>query len=507
MLSFFNHTLNKKWVLNALFFLFVGLIIANRLYLFFTVNQSCIDNDQVVMWAGAKDFSEGIFHVPLFYGQDYNTMLEALVATPLIWLKVPIYVAVPIATHILFLFPFLFTAFYLFKNNYKPQAILVLAILLCLPVGYDIITAIPRGFVTGLFFTSFFVITIFQPTNYKWITINTFFSGLAYIVNPNSVIVSAPFLCFVFLNNYQNKKYYYASLIGALPAVLLLVFIKLFYVNYKSPLVYQLNNEFSFTYFREGILNLSKRFMHVTFFNEGYSFLLLAIIITTAIWFWIKNKKVFLSLMMLFAVITISLFTSKAGDGAEWAFYSYSRLYIGLPIFMYLFLSLLDIKKIILPIIGVTVIFSMIKFYQFKDAVDYHSDEKKWNHSTLISLSDLKNHIGTYARFAQEYNATHFIVGNVWRDDFINYAAEIIYPDFPKTFKPSYERRSWLITENEGKTIERFLILMREPKDIEALNNPRIFKLDDYGLFLVTDNTTPFSDFSKKINCPIYYGD
>ena len=169
----------KEWLLNSFFFLFIALVLTNRLCLFFTVNQTSIDNDQVVMWAGAKDFSEGMFRVPLFYGQDYNTMLEALVATPLVWLSVPIYYAVPVATHILFLFPFLFSAFYLFKKHYKTQAIFTLAILLCMPVGYDIMTAIPRGFVTGLFFTSFFIISILNPTNYKWIAINTFLSGLA----------------------------------------------------------------------------------------------------------------------------------------------------------------------------------------------------------------------------------------------------------------------------------------------------------------------------------------
>lgn len=482
-------------------------MVVNRLHLFFTVNQICIDNDQVVMWAGAKDFSEGKFHVPLFYGQDYNTMLEALVATPLVWLSVPIYHAVPIATHLLFLFPFLFTAFYLFKKQLKSQAIIVLAILLCLPVGYDIITSIPRGFVTGLFFTSFFIISILNPQYFKWLTLNTFLCGIAYMVNPNSVLVSAPFLCFMFLHHYQNKKYYYASIIGVLPALIVFILIKAFYSSFESPLVYKLNNEFNIVYFKEGILNICQRFIHIAFFNEGYSILLFIILGLIACCFWLKNKKAFIAFVVLCAVIVASLFTSKAGDGAEWAFYSYSRLYIGIPLFMYLFLSTVDLKKILIPIICVTLFFTVIKTIRFNDAINYHIQENKWSHSTLIALKDLKNHIALYNRFAKEYNATHFIVGNVWRDDFINYAAEIINPDFPKTFKPSYERRSWLITDNKNTVIERFLILMREPKDIEALNNPRIFKLDDYGLFLVTDNTLTFNDFSNKIHCPIYEGD
>lgn len=499
--------IKKEWLLNSFFFLFIALVLANRLFLFFTVNELCIDNDQVVMWAGAKDFSEGEFHVPLFYGQDYNTMLEALVAAPLVWLAVPIYYAVPIATHALFLFPFLFTAIYLFKKQHKAQAILVLTILLCLPVGYDIITAIPRGFVTGLFFCSFFIITILNPTNYKWIAINTFLSGLAYIANPNSVLVSAPLLCFVFLSNYKLKTYYYATMLGALPALLILLIIKSFYANYKNPLVYNLSNTFGFSYFKDALLNLDKRFMHVSFFNEGWSFLLLLILLALGLCIYLKNKKAFVAFIIFITIIVLSLFTSKATDGAEWAFYSYSRLYLGMPFFIALFSSLLNIRKSIFPLVITVLAFFIIKISGFKEAVNYHSDEKKWSHLNLISLADLKNHLNTYLKFSNENNAPFFVVGAVWRDDFTNYAGPVVCPNFPQTFKPSYERQSWLITENKHKVVPRFLILMRESKNIEALNNPRIFKLDDYGLFLVTDNTLTLQDFSNKINCPIYEGD
>lgn len=471
-----------------------------------TINQDCIDNDQVVMWQGAKDFSNGIFHVPLYYGQDYNTMFEALIAVPLVLCKTPIYWAVPIATHILFIFPFLFSAFYLFKNKFKYQAIFVLAILLCLPVGFDIMTSIPRGFVTGLFFTSFFIISVHNPNSFKWLAINTFFGGLAYIFNPNSLVVSAPLLSFLFLFNYKNKKYYLVTFASLSPVILLLFYIKYFYSHYESPLVYGLTNEFSIAALKDSIANIGKRFMHVSFFGEGYSGLSLLIIITLAISFFNKNIKIFLAFLAFLLIIFISLCTSKSADGAEWAFYSYSRLYIGIPIFIYLFISLLELKKVIVPIIVITLIFSFIKAVGFKEAINYHSQEKKWNHLNLISLRDLKECVNTYTHFAHENKTTHFIVDHVWRDDFLNYASEVINPDFPLTFKPSYERRSWLITENKERVIERFLIIIRDPKQIEDLNNSNIFKLDDYGLYLVTNNKKPLSKFLNTINCSIYYG-
>ncbi len=45
------------------------------------------DSDQAIMWQGAVDFAQGIFHEPRFYGQDYNTMIESLFAVPpaMVW--------------------------------------------------------------------------------------------------------------------------------------------------------------------------------------------------------------------------------------------------------------------------------------------------------------------------------------------------------------------------------------------------------------------------------------
>ena len=79
--------------------------------MFFWYNLEYIDTDQPYMWLGAVDFSQGLFYEPRYYGQSYNTFMEALFAVPLLWFTVPVYVAVPVATHIISAFPFLFTAF------------------------------------------------------------------------------------------------------------------------------------------------------------------------------------------------------------------------------------------------------------------------------------------------------------------------------------------------------------------------------------------------------------
>ena len=130
------------------------------------------------MWLGAKHYSQGLFYEPRFYGQDYNTMMEALFAVPFIKMGMPVYYAVPLATHLIALVPFLFTAIYLFLKQKKEAAVFVLAVLLCMPTGYDIMNAIPRGFVTGIFFTSLFIINVLNPKQYVFILINIW---MAYV--------------------------------------------------------------------------------------------------------------------------------------------------------------------------------------------------------------------------------------------------------------------------------------------------------------------------------------
>jgi hypothetical protein len=156
------------------------------------------------MWLGAKHFSEGLFYEPRFYGQDYNTFMEGLFAAPLLLFGVPVYYAVPIATHVIFLCPILFTSIYLFKNRFPIHAIIMLSALLCMPSAFDLVTSLPRGFVTELFFTSFFIVSIRNPQNLKYVALNTLLAALGFFVNQNSVLVSVPFLFYIFLHHVKS---------------------------------------------------------------------------------------------------------------------------------------------------------------------------------------------------------------------------------------------------------------------------------------------------------------
>lgn len=500
----------KESVLNGFFFVFLGLIVLNRVLLFIYINQDCIDNDQVVMWAGTRDFSNGEFHVPRFYGQDYSTMLEALVAVPFVKLGMPVYYATPLSTHILFLVPFLTAAVYLFVIKKKLQAIVVLAIIICMPLGYDIMNSIPRGFVTGLFFMSCFIFSLYRPYNLKLAALNTFLSYVAYLVNPNSVIVSAPLLAYLFFTNYRNKTYYVYSAIGVLGGVPLDFALNHFYKTHPGHCIYGFTNEYSLAYFKDAITHLDKRFAHIGLFTEETCIPVILLLILVGWLTYQRNKRLFFAFLAVPFIIIISFFSSKAADGAMWSFYSYSRLYLGIPLIAALLLSFSDLKKIAFLIIPVTLVFLMVKERTFKAQVAYHSDEKKWDHLNLITLKDLTDYLGIYKGFCEQTGAKAIIIDHAWRDDFINYAGPAVYPNYPITFKPSFERRTWRIKEEENRVYDRFILYMADyhyDEKIKQMQVPiEIEKLNDYGIFLIKNNTLTTHQFLKLLGFTIERG-
>ena len=507
MLNRYISVFKKDIVLNSLFWLFLVLILVNRIFLFLTVNINCIDNDQVVMWSGAKHFAQGLFYVPRYYGQDYNTMMEGLFAVPFIKLGLPVYHAVPLATHLIFLTPFLFTAFYLFFKRKKERSLFVLSILLCMPVGYDIMNSIPRGFITGMFFSSLFVVSLHNLKNYRFILINTFLAYTGYLVNQNSILVSAPFLFYLFLENYKDKKYYLYTITGVLLAVPIDYGLNHFYKVHPNYILYSFSNEYSFTYFKNAILNLGQRFAHISFFVEENSILILLVFALIGVLFYKRDLKLFYSYLLFLFIIFCSFFSSKISDGIVWPFFSYSRMYLGIPILIYLWTTKLnlDFKKIMAVLIPITLLFTVYKEFYFKKTIAYHRQEKMWGHVHLNTLSEILQTLNTYKEFCKEQAVNDFVMVNpVWHDDEINYAGPAVYDDFPNTFKPSFERRTWRIFEESKNVHQKFIVLTADYNfDTYVKENYKdidIVRLDDYGLFLIKNNKRTTVDFIKHIH-------
>ncbi|MCC6371358.1 MAG: hypothetical protein IT236_10165 [Bacteroidia bacterium] len=498
---------NRNNLLTAVFWMFVVLVLINRVLIFFTINLHFIDSDQPAMWLGASHYAQGLFYEPRYYGQDYNTFFEGLVAVPFIKCGLPVYYAVPLSTHLLFLFPFLLSAFALFFNNKKEMSIVALGILLCFPVGFDIMSAIPRGFITGLFFCSFFIFSVLHPQRLAFILLNSFAAYVGFLANQNSIIVSAPLLFYLFLLNYNNKKFYGFALSGVLLALPFDYLLNHYYRVHPEAIIYGLNNSYSFKYLWQSLQSLDARFAHISPFVENTCVVLLLLFVAMGVLAFKQSKALFYSFLVFLAIVLFSFSSSKVGDGSTWPFYSYSRMYLGFPLFFVLFLSVCStaLSRYIVMFIVVVSGFTLYKQSTFQSSVNQHTDRKNWAFVHLLSLDKLQETLKGYKAVCEQQQLNVLIIENgVWCGEFLSNGGPAVYKDFPYTFKTIADRQHWRAKEDAKKVFESFIFISRnfEFDKVAGENNLpfNVARLDDYGLFRIDYNKLTNEDFCALVN-------
>lgn len=500
--------ITNQTFLTVLFYVFIAVILAQRIFLFFTVNIDCIDSDQPFMWAGALDYSQGKFYEPRFYGQNYNTFMEAFFSVPFIWMGMPVYYALPIATHLLFLFPVLFTATYLFSVGKKINALLVLAVILCLTPAYDILTSLPRGFVTGVFFSSFFVINLINPFNQKALIVNFLMILVGYFVSANSLLLSVPFLVFLFLHQFKNKKFYIHGSVFALGAIPLYFMFDYFYIIHPSYVIYGFSHEFSWQNLWSNICNLKRPFGHVGFFAEQSAAPVLITFVAVSYYLFKKNRIAFFSFLAFIVFLLLTLASAKSLDGTFWPWYSFSRMLLGIPVIIYLMFSLLEFKpgKLFTTVILITFFFSVWKLIAFNSNLAKKTDKSNWLGVHLVPLNSVIETVKFYNETCQKKQVNYFLISNgFWLNTYLDYGGPAIIKDFPETQETNSERRYWVRERDRNKVIPRFVFISETPnfdKIVPKTNKFKLQRLDDYGLFLVQENKLKMQEF---INISRYF--
>jgi hypothetical protein len=492
-------------LINFIFYLFVCLFLANHALLYFLINLDFVDSDQPIMWLAAKDFSEGNFYVPRYYGQNYNTMLEALLAVPFLKLGVSVYKAVPIVTHCLAVFPYLFVASFLYKKEKKLQALVCLGFVLCLTTGYYIMNSLPRGFVTGLVFAPFLIISFNSPKNYNWLFINFFLCYLAYLINQNTVLVTVPSIMFFWLKNYKDPIFYSIGFLGLMACLPFDYLLNHFYKIHPGYIVHGGEQYFSFQLFKDAISNLNIYFANISPFADGQSVTLLLFLSFFLLILLYRNINLFFTIFFGMFIVGVALSYSKIHDGVNWSFYSLSRMYLALPLLICLVLSQLKFRVNFIFYIFVLVVigFNFFKFFNVRKDIVYHTNEKKRFALQVSSIVQIKKMVNLYWNMAKEHKVKDIIcVENFWHQDFLIYAGPALYGEFPKTFNPHYDRRHWRFEEEDISVKNSFLILSgkRDYFRDTQINIPKnqFKKLDDYGLILVSNNTYTTIDFLRR---------
>ncbi len=495
---------------DTLFFGILALVILLRYLILDGFAFRIYDSDQSIMWNAAIDYSRGIFHEPRFYGQAYSTMLEALLAVPLIWLSVPVYIALPVITTILTLLPFVLIALVARSQGKVIQACLVLAIPLFLPVEYGFLTTLARGFVPGILVASFGAIMLYYPERKKGWFFFGLFAMLGYSVNPNSFLISAPALLFLWLSNWKTRLFYRHCSAGILTGLAVHLLVSMFYILHPGNVTHQLAPfKISRYLFMDAITHLDRHLGFVTpvFGILGAMSLILFVLIGIILLFQNKRKEAIMAFASL-GLILATLSLKQVFISTDSIFFSHARFYLAIPVLLALFIPFLEIpfKRVGVVVMILTTGFFIARVQDIKPAytrvlapgIDHYISIAK-QEVFYIKCEQIRN-------FARKLNISLVVEENDYFYDFINYGCATCLKEFPATLRPACERRTWRLKE-EQTTVHRNILIVdfgfRMGRELKKLDHTGVKYFNVQGFYFILGNKKPTLELLKILNIDV----
>lgn len=491
----------KKEILLCLILILATIGLRYKVLLHFGFEYT--DSDQAIMWNGLSNYANGEFHEPRFYGQAYNTMLEALLAVPLYKIGVLPYKSLVIVTTLITLFPFWLLSFFTFKKKSNITGLIILSIPLLMPIEYHLLTSLSRGFVTGIFIASFGTISLFY-INKKWaFFLLAFTSVLGYSVSANAVLLSIPCLLFVFLYNVKNIFYYFYSGIGLILGAGLHLLANGFYDANPNYNLHKYNLKYSLELIVEGITKFDYFLNDVSplFWNLGFVWILV-FLFSGIILVWKKRMRFGLTLIIIPALIIFTLGFSKIHDGSSSIFFSVSRMYLALPVLIAACISFIVKPRLGYYFFVIPLVVCVYNLLNLKSEVLANTGSNR-NHVVAVSTIDkIYKKCKEINKICSAQDIELVVIVNDYYYDFINYGCPVCVENFPKTLRPSYERRTWRLLEVEKIVYSRILFI-DESKKLNQLFLD-IKPVESYkNVFILTNNTLPTMDLLDKMNIQV----
>ena len=494
---------------DILFFSLLALVILLRGFVLAGFSFHIFDSDQTIMWNAAIDYSRGIFHEPRFYGQSYNTMLEALLAVPLIWLSVPVYFALPLVTSILALFPFLLIAFLARSRGRTMEACIVLLIPLLLPTEYSFLTSLPRGFVTGIFVASLGAVWVYTPLSRKGWFLFGLFGMLGYSVNQNSFLIAAPVMLFLWLENIRNLRFYLTVGAGILTGLVFHLLALLFYVLHPGYDVHPLPRfMMAIDLFLDAVMHLDRHLAWVTpLFNSGLMVLFLFAMAGTTLAYQ-KKRTAALTAFASLALILLTLSLKQMVMSTDSVFYSYARMYLAVPVLLAFLVPFIEIPFRRGYMVLLVMAFGLC-MARVEDIAPGYDRVLAPGISHIVSVSKLetfRNKCQQVRDYARQLNITLVVEDHDYFYDFINYGCSTCSGNFPATLRPAYERRTWRLQEEKSTVHENIMIIdfsYHLGGELHQLDGSGVRYFNFQGFYFILGNKVPTLQLLKTLSIGI----
>jgi len=447
------------------------------LWIFLAYKAVCIvalgfqftDSDQTVMWQAAMDIARGDFHNLFWYGQTYSSNLESLLAVPLLWLNVPVYLALPTLSGLLSLMPIVMFADIAARNGRYACAVLVLMLSLAFPVEYWQTTMLSRGFIQGIACVSLGFYIIFRTRMSIMFALAGLLIAGGIWQNPNAIfLISAlPLMA----HRFRPLSRISIALSGAVAATIMWFALRALAVRHMEYIVHpEPPMEWGMQYFMQHVVKFKSMLSH-TFYMGIYNVVFLALFI----WLIPKNKYLYISLSALFVLFLVVIGFNKTGDFSNNVFFGPGRFFLAIPYVLLFFISFTekDIKKINSRFIVVFLLGIAGNMFVQHSNIQFMCRE--YAPVFVEKIAELKKNCREIKKSAAENNIQLILMGDHYMQETITCGCAGFDNDFPVALRPKYERRGWLWSEY-GKQIPGKVMLLDSHLSEDSIRNKFSFE-------------------------------
>ncbi len=305
------------------------LVYAARIFAIF--GRRFTDDDQTVFWFAAREFLHLHVREPCFYGQAYNTLIASVPAAVLIGLGMPEWVAVPMIALTAGLIPWLLLAHLSWKAGKRWWASVLLAIPLLLPPAYFMVLCL-ASYNEGLL-----LVIVAYWLGDRTGCMSRFGAALllvlGVIVTPNSLLVAGPIAVVLAQRWWQEKRGVIPVTAGVLAGLGYKLGINAFYAShpaYRFHPDWQLR--FAWSDFLDGLSHLSRHWGDLSPL-PALPWLNAAVVFGVAVTLVVSRRWLLAAALLSVLVVAFgSLGINKVHDGSDSVFFSYTRMYLGLPL-------------------------------------------------------------------------------------------------------------------------------------------------------------------------------
>lgn len=457
---------------HALFLLVASLALADRLVVLIAFGLRYTGTDDVVFWTVAADMAKGIFREPFLYGQNYNPALESLAAVPLLWMQVPIQLAMPIATAVLAIAPFAAWSWWHARRKEWWPATLIAAVPLLLPVEWGLITSMTRGFVNGLAVVALLpaCLLINRPTWRSAAIGAALMAALA--VNPNALLFCLPFALAHAFSDGRPVRALAAMLAGALPISGLLLAAMRFYEAHPERVLHK-GGGWMYTFhpgdlIPEALARLDTRmeWLCPLWWSNGHAIIYLLLISSAALFMSRMRAHGWAVIAALLAML-ISFGFPKTADGTNHILFPYTRMFLALPVLLAWAAAAVPWRPTAIAwashaLLVLSPMAFAWKAASLNEVVDGQLSRTKNLPVDLVPVQQLRADAAFVAELARRERIDALIA--LWgpeahRGLVLCYAGPLVQPGLPQTLFVGHDRRYWVRSGMRDAAPSRILFI------------------------------------------------